>query len=100
MHNLPVRDTVVNYNFEELKLGIYDYLKGIFNAHLNWFWRVSPCFIEPVGGFQENTDAVIHSPELSHAGVYNQQVNVYVSGDTSEILSLFKWPLTLAALEI
>lgn len=99
VHDLPVCDTVVSYNFAELKFGIYYYLKGIFNAYLNWFWRVSLWFIGPVGGFQENTDAVIHSPALSHTGVYNQQINVYASGGTSETPSLFKWPPTLAALE-
>lgn len=100
MHNLPIYDTVINYDFEELKLGIYYYLRDIFNAYLNRLWRVSPWFIGRAGGFQENTDAVTHSPALSHAGVYNQQVNVYASGDTSQTPFHFKRPPTLAALEI
>ena len=64
MPDPPACDTGVNHSFKEQKLGIY-YLKAVFNMYLNWFWRVGPWFIGPVGGFQENPDAVTHSPELS-----------------------------------
>lgn len=79
-----------NCNCQELKPEIYHYSNGTFNACLQGFWRVSLWFIGPVGGFerkpwslQENTEAVISSP-----GLYEQQVSVYVSGDTSETAPL------------
>lgn len=98
-HAWSVCDTVVSYHSEKLKLGIYYYLKGIFNAHLNCFWRALPWFIGPVGGLERKPHSFQENTDLSHAGIYNPQVNVCVSGGTSEVLSHFTWPPTLAALE-
>lgn len=75
-HAWSACDTVVSYHSEEPKLGIYYYLKGIFNAYLNHFWRVLPCFIAPVGGWERKLHSFQENTDLSHAGVYNPQVNV------------------------